>query len=97
MQHEIEEYNAAQCMKMIMPLQSAAAGTIHYRLPLGATMKAGELIAQLDLEDADAVTMARPFTGGFPDLGPPEVYSQSSNDVFKHAYNAAEMILAGEC
>lgn len=83
-------------MKMIMPLLSPAAGHIHYELLPGAIMKTGDLIARLDLDDPASVTKAQPFSGNFPDLGPPLVFSSTVNDVFKQAHTAAQMIMAGK-
>jgi len=36
----------AQVMKMFMPLLSPAAGTLHYVLPEGSLLNAGDLIAK---------------------------------------------------
>jgi acetyl-CoA carboxylase/biotin carboxylase 1 len=52
----------AQVMKMLMPLLSPAAGRIAFQLPEGAVLSAGDLIARLDLDDANAVTADAPFT-----------------------------------
>ena len=41
---------------------------------------------------AQAVT---PYTGGFPELGPPLVHSSNVDQRFKEALTAAKMILAG--
>ena len=84
-----------QVMKMVMPLMSPAAGKIHYELLPGSIMKAGDLIARLELNNLAAITKAEPFTGGFPEMGPPLVFSSTVNDVFKQAHTAAQMIMAG--
>ena len=39
---------------MLMPLLSPAAGRIAFRLPEGAVLSAGDLIARLELDDAGA-------------------------------------------
>lgn len=80
---------------MVMPLLTPAAGKIHYELLPGAIMKAGDLIARLELDDPAAVTRAQPFTGSFPDMGPPLVYSSNTSITFKQNLDAAQMIMAG--
>ena len=87
----------AQVMKMLMPLLTPAAGNIHFQLPEGAALAAGDLIAVLDLDDPGAVTAASPYPGGFPELGPPLVHSQGVDYRFKEAYSASKMILEGAC
>ena len=58
-------------------------------------MAAGDLIAQLDLDDPTAVERAEPYAGGFPELGPPLVHSQGVDHRFAQAETAARMIMAG--
>jgi hypothetical protein len=82
-------------MKMLMPLLTPAAGNINFQLPEGSVLNAGDLIARLDLDDVGAVTAATPYTGGFPELGPPLVHSQGVDYRFKEAYSAAKMIMEG--
>ena len=83
-------------MKMIMPLLSPAPGKITYELLPGAIMKSGDLIARLDLDDPDSVTQAQPFEGDFPELGQPQVHSNTVDFRFKQAHLAAQMIMAGK-
>ena len=59
-------------------------------------MNPGDLIATLDLDDPEAVTRAEPYAGGFPDLGPPQVYSSGVEFRFKQSLRDAKMILAGK-
>ena len=80
---------------MIMPLLAPAAGHLRPQLLGGAIMKAGDLIARLDLDDPAATSKAQPFTGAFPDLGPPIVFSAGVDVKFSNALNAANMIMAG--
>ena len=87
---------SVQVMKMIMPLLAPAAGHLRPQLLGGAIMKAGDLIASLDLDDPAATSKAQPFTGAFPDLGPPIVFSSGVDVKFSNALNAANMIMAGE-
>jgi acetyl-CoA carboxylase / biotin carboxylase 1 len=82
-------------MKMMMPLLAPAAGVIRYRLPEGAVLAAGDLIASLDLDNPELVTRATPFVGTFPELGPPILESQGVDHCFNAALDAAHQILAG--
>lgn len=61
-----------------------------------SVMNPGDLIATLDLDDPEAVTKAEPYPGGFPDLGPPQVYSSGVDHRFKRSLHDARMILAGK-
>ena len=63
-------------MKMFMPLLSPATGVIHWVLPEGSILSAGDLIARLDLENPAAVTQAMPFEGDFPPMGAPVLESE---------------------
>ena len=80
---------------MLMPLLTPAAGLIQFQLPEGAILASGDLIARLELDDPAAVLPAVPYTGNFPELGPPLVHSQGIDHRFKEAYAAAKMIMAG--
>ena len=90
-----QAYAEVEVMKMMMPLLSPAAGAIAFVASEGAPLLAGELIATLDLDDPDAVTRAVEFAGAFPELGPPQVYSDRVDHRFNQALHAAKMILAG--
>ena len=90
-----EAYAEIEVMKMLMPLLSPAAGAISFQLPEGAVLVAGDLLARLELDDAGDVKQAAPYTGGFPELGPPLVHSQGVDHRFKEAHAAACMIMAG--
>ncbi|KAI9106407.1 hypothetical protein K1719_021935 [Acacia pycnantha] len=88
-------YAEVEVMKMCMPLLSPASGVIHFKISEGQPMKAGELIARLDLDDPSAVRKAEPFHGGFPVLGLPTAISDRVHQRCAASLNAARMILAG--
>jgi len=88
-------YAEIEVMKMLMPLLSPAAGAIEFKLPEGSVLAAGDLIARLALDAAHAVERAAPYTGGFPELGPPLIYSQGVDHRFKQAAEAAKGVMAG--
>lgn len=80
---------------MFMPLLSPATGVIHWVLPEGSILSAGDLIARLDLENPAAVTQAMPFDGDFPPMGAPVLESEGVDAWFTGALQAAQMIMAG--
>ncbi|XP_072972493.1 acetyl-CoA carboxylase 1-like isoform X1 [Typha angustifolia] len=90
-----EPYAEVEVMKMCMPLLLPASGVIHFVMPEGQAMQAGDLIARLDLDDPSAVRRAEPFTGKFPKLGPPTAVSEKVHQRCAASINAARMILAG--
>lgn len=83
-------------MKMIMPLLAPASGKIRFVLPEGSVMNSGDLIATMELDDPEAITKATPYTGSFPELGPPIVHSEGVDHRFKEAYTACKNVMAGE-
>jgi len=88
-------YAEIEVMKMLMPLLPGAAGTLTQLVPEGGVLAAGDLIARLALADASAIPKAEPYTGGFPECGPPLVHSQGVDHRFKAAREAARMVMAG--
>eukprot|EP00884_Botryococcus_braunii_P014175 jgi/Botrbrau1/22759/Bobra.0132s0090.2 len=90
-----QQYAEVEVMKMIMPLLAPAGGKIHFELPEGSVMNSGDLIATMDLDDPEAITKATPYTGGFPELGPPIVHSEGVDHRFKEAYTGCKNVMAG--
>eukprot|EP00803_Ostreobium_quekettii_P003946 evm.model.scf_1945.1 EVM.evm.TU.scf_1945.1 scf_1945:1899-19188(+) len=90
-----QPYVELEVMKMLMPVLAPAGGTVHFKVPEGATLSAGDLFAQLDLDDPAAVVKAEASDEKFPELGPPLVQSERVDHRFKKAYEAARNILAG--
>ncbi|KAL5982106.1 acetyl-coenzyme-A carboxylase [Asimina triloba] len=90
-----EPYAEVEVMKMCMPLLLPASGIIHFMISEGQAMKAGDLIAQLDLDDPSAVRKAELFHGSFPVLGPPTAVSGKVHQRCAVSLNSARMILAG--
>ncbi|XP_010261220.1 PREDICTED: acetyl-CoA carboxylase 1-like [Nelumbo nucifera] len=88
-------YAEVEVMKMCMPLLLPASGIIHFKMPEGQAMQAGDLIARLDLDDPSAVRKAEPFHGSFPVLGPPTAVSGKVHQRCAASLNSAQMILAG--
>ncbi|KAK8931231.1 Acetyl-CoA carboxylase 1 [Platanthera zijinensis] len=88
-------YAEVEVMKMCMPLLLPASGIIHFILSEGQAMQAGDLIANLDLDDPSAVKRAEPFHGTFPKLGPPAAVSDRIHQRCAASLISARMILAG--
>lgn len=82
-------------MKMCMPLLSPAGGTLSFHMAEGQPLKAGVLIATLDLDDLTAVVTAVPFEGQFPPLGPPTAVSGKVHQRYGSSLHDAQMVLAG--
>jgi hypothetical protein len=91
----LTEMCGAQVMKMVMTLLAPASGIVHYQQLEGAALSSGDLIARLDLDNPEAAQQILQHTGGFPDLGPPLVYSSKVDQKFKTTFAAAKNILQG--
>lgn len=90
-----QAYAEVEVMKMCMPLLTPAAGVIHFRTSEGSAVRAGDLIAALDLDDPTAVKRAVPFEGSLPELATPTPVTARAHQHFAAAVEGARMILAG--
>ncbi|KAG2488653.1 hypothetical protein HYH03_012820 [Edaphochlamys debaryana] len=90
-----QAYAEVEVMKMVMPLLAQNPGTIKWVAPEGCVVAAGELLASLALEAGAVVAAPEPFTGAFPELGPPQLPSARVDAVFASALEHAKNILAG--
>lgn len=91
-----QPYAEVEVMKILMPLLAPAAGRVLFQVPEGAVLKAGDVIAKLDLDDPGSVTRAVPSDYRFPNLGPPAVHSNQVDHMFERALNASHDLLSGE-
>ena len=82
-------------MKMVMTLVAPASGKIFYQALEGSPLSSGDMIARLELDNPDAAQQITQHTGGFPELGPPLVYSSKVDQKFKTAFTAAKNVLQG--
>ena len=80
---------------MVMTLIAPAAGIIHYQAIEGTALSSGDMIARLVLDNPEAAQKVTQHTGGFPELGPPLVYSSKVDQKFKTAFTAAKNVLQG--
>lgn len=46
-------------------------------MPESSVVSAGDLVAQLTLDDSESISTARPFLGAFPPLAKPQVRRSS--------------------
>ena len=90
-----QPFAEVEVMKMLMPLVSDAAGSIHCTVHEGEPIVSGQLLGTLDLDDPSSVKKAQPFTGAFPELGPPRVVRNTVNSLFCEAMEAAKQVLSG--
>ncbi len=58
-----EPYAEIEAMKMVMPLKVKEPGTVKWVLSEGATLKTGDLLATLTLDDPSSFTQSEPFSG----------------------------------
>ena len=93
---EPEEICCLQVMKMVMTLVAPASGKIFYQALEGSPLSSGDMIARLELDNPDAAQQITQHTGGFPELGPPLVYSSKVDQKFKTAFTAAKNVLQGK-
>ena len=90
-----QPFAEVEVMKMLMPLVSDAAGSIHCTVHEGEPIVSGQLLGTLDLDDPSSVKKAQPFTGAFPELGPPRVVRNTVSSLFCEAMEAAKQVLSG--
>merc|ERR1719443_294599 len=85
----VQPFAEVEVMKMLMPLVSDAAGSIHCTVHEGEPIVSGQLLGTLDLDDPSSVKKAQPFTGAFPELGPPRFPSAPLLDAISACVEAA--------
>jgi acetyl-CoA carboxylase/biotin carboxylase 1 len=69
-----------EVMKMCMTLVSAESGVLHHRLPIGALLKAGDVICELLLDDDGATRAAQEPLRQFNEPIPSSYLQCTSND-----------------
>lgn len=80
---------------MVMTLLAPASGKIFYQALEGSALASGDMIARLELDNPEAAQQVVEHKGGFPELGPPLVYSSKVHQKFKTAFTAAKNVLQG--
>eukprot|EP00898_Chlorokybus_atmophyticus_P001157 jgi/Chlat1/2041/Chrsp164S00134 len=94
-----QPYAEVEVMKMCMPLLAPAPGIVHLRMPEGATMQAGDVIAELTLDgDGDTDAFAQqfvPFQGSLPPLASPTIEPDKPQQRCAAALQRATCLLQG--
>ncbi len=95
-----EPYAEIEAMKMVMPLKVKEPGTVKWVLSEGATLKTGDMLATLTLDDQSSFTQPEPFSGH---LCVPETDGNNGSNkhqlkphvLLRNAVNHLSMILNG--
>ena len=88
-------YADIEVMKMYMQLVAAHAGNIWHLAPEESYVKAGDIIAKMELDDVSSVKTAEVFTGKFPEFVPPHLPSWRSHQHLREAVVRAQSVLSG--
>ena len=88
-------YAEIEVMKMYITLTAPESGIIRTLKPEGSVLEAGDLMAQLVLDDPARVQKAEPFHGTFPAMRLPSVIGESPNLLLKHSRKQLQMLLSG--
>lgn len=85
-----------EVMKMVMPLTVSHAGILRLSLQAGAVMAAGDVVANLLLDDPSKVKLAEPFTGSLPPYqsGPEH---EKTHQIMQRSVSSISSILQGYC
>lgn len=84
-----------EVMKMLMQLQANHAGVITHVASEEMYVKAGDVLATLDLDDKEGITRAEVFTGQFPPFLPPHLRGVRCHQQLQGALRRAEAVLGG--
>ena len=88
-------YAEIEVMKMVMEVTTPSAGIISFETPEGSVLTPGCLMARLKLDDPGSVRTATPFSGTWPELGPPVIKADNVQKRFVEAITRACSILDG--
>lgn len=90
-----QPYAEVEVMKMCMPLVAQENGTVQLLKQPGSTVKAGDILAILALDDPSKVKHALPFEGTLPEMGPPMVEGSQPVHRFHRYLRILHNILSG--
>ncbi|ODQ67206.1 hypothetical protein NADFUDRAFT_49644 [Nadsonia fulvescens var. elongata DSM 6958] len=90
-----QPYAEVEVMKMYMPLIAQEDGIVQPILQPGATLKAGDIIGILALDDPSKVKHATPFAGQLPEYGQPIIGGSKSAQRFSYLLKTLKNINAG--
>lgn len=80
---------------MVMPLLAQESGILHQRVLEGALLSAGDIIANLDLDNPNAAQQVTVCEDSFPHLDQPLIYSCKVDQRFKTALSSARNVMRG--
>lgn len=92
-----QAYAEIEVMKMVMTLTASESGSIFYCKRPGAVLDAGDIIANLELDDASLITKAHMYKGQFPENEAREVAPEKLNHIHNNYKSVLENTLAGYC
>lgn len=90
-----EPFAEVEVMKMCMPLVAQENGTVQLLKQPGSTVKAGDILAILALDDPSKVKHAMSFEGTLPDYGTPLIEGTQSVHRYHKYLSILRNILAG--
>ena len=88
-------YAEIEVMKMVMEVSTPSAGIISLEMPEGSVLTPGCLLGRLKLDDPGSVRTSTPFTGGWPEMGPPVIKADNVQKRYVEAVTRACSILDG--
>ena len=88
-------YAEMEVMKMYMQLRSSEAGVLRHTANPDSYVKAGDLIAELTLDDTSNVKTPEVFKGRFPTALPPHLPGARCHQQLRLAARRAEAVLSG--
>lgn len=85
-----------EVMKMVMPLVVSHSGILRLSLQAGAVMAAGDIVANLLLDDPSKVKLAQPYTGTLP-VFKTGTDGDKTHHVVRRAMSLLSNVLQGYC
>ncbi|XP_066466005.1 acetyl-CoA carboxylase 2 isoform X2 [Tiliqua scincoides] len=90
-------YAEIEVMKMVVTLTVEESGTIHYVKRPGTLLKAGCIVARLELDDPTKVHPAQLYTGGLPPQQPLPILGGKLHQVFHNVLENLMNVMSGYC
>ena len=84
-----------EVMKMYMQLTTSSAGVISHAANADSYVKAGDVIANMDLDDKSSVSTAELYTGKLPTFKPPHMPGTLCHHKLREALASGNAIMAG--
>ena len=84
-----------EVMKMYMQLTTSNAGVISHSANAESYVKAGDVIANMDLDDKSSVSTAELYTGTLPSFQPPHMLGTRCHHQLREALQRAHAVMSG--